>query len=307
MQIRSLRFLAPALALAATLGACADSGVGAGRGTLRVALTDAPFPYTEVQSANIHVVRIDAKRDESSESEADGASKNDDSQPGAEDRHGEGWVTVATPNRVINIFELQNGKVMNLGEQSLPTGTYKGFRLVIDASKSGVVLKSGQAVDIKWPSAARSGIKVKLEKPITITEGETLMVIDFDLAGSFVMRGNSISQNGLLFKPVIRGVARDVAGSIAGTVRANTADGAVVNGASVQVWKVLADTATAGSVPLATAGSDAAGAYKVAALLPGSYALRVLPPAGSTNKQALVESVTVTTGQTTTTNVVLLP
>jgi hypothetical protein len=30
------------------------------------------------------------------------------------------------------------------------------------------------------------------------------VLIDFDLENSFVMRGNSISQNGLLFKPVVK-------------------------------------------------------------------------------------------------------
>ncbi len=306
MQNRWCKLLLAPLALGAlTLTACGDGGTSSGRGNLRVALTDAPFPYGEVQSADIYVVRIDAKQAESDEAEAEqGASE--DRQQGEEDRS-RGWVTIATPNRVINVFDLQNGKVMNLGEQSLPTGTYRGFRLVIDASKSGVTLKDGSHPDIKWPSAARSGIKVKLESPITVTSGETLMVIDFDLANSFVMRGNSIRNNGLLFKPVLRGVATDVAGSIGGTVRAGTATGAAVSGASVQVWKQLADTATAGSLPLATAGTDAAGAYKVAALMPGGYGLRVLPPAGSTNKQAVVESVRVTTGTTATADVVLLP
>ena len=38
---------------------------------------------------------------------------------------------------------------------------------------------------------------------MNVAEGTTSMLIDFDVGKSFVMRGNSISQNGLLFKPVI--------------------------------------------------------------------------------------------------------
>jgi hypothetical protein len=35
-------------------------------------------------------------------------------------------------------------------------------------------------------------------------EATTTMVADFDVGSSFVMRGNSLTQNGLLFKPVIK-------------------------------------------------------------------------------------------------------
>lgn len=292
---------APLVAGAAFLTACSDS-TGAGRGTLSLAITDAPFPYAEVDSAIVHVVRIDAKQEDATESQADeGAAET--RADGERDRGG--WVTLATPNQAIDLLELQNGKTMNLGQESLPTGSYRGFRLVIDPALSRVVLKSGAKADIKWPSAARSGIKVKLAQPIGVTTGETLMVIDFDLAGSFVMRGNSIAQNGLLFKPVVRATARDVAGFVGGTVRAGAATGAPVAGAQVELWKALADTAAVGSAALATAGTDAAGTYKIVALPPGSYALRVLPPAGSANRQAVVESVTVATGTNVATDVVL--
>jgi hypothetical protein len=302
MQTRWHKLIgAPLVAGAAFLTACSDS-TGAGRGTLSLAITDAPFPYAEVDSAIVHVVRIDAKREDATEAQAD-AGATETRTDGEQDTSG--WVTLATPDQAINLLDLQNGKTMNLGQETLPTGSYRGFRLVIDPALSRVVLKSGARADIKWPSAARSGIKVKLAQPIGVTTGETLMVIDFDLAGSFVMRGNSIAQNGLLFKPVVRATARDVAGFVGGTVRAGTATGTPVAAAQVELWKALADTATAGSAPLATAGTDAAGTYKIVALLPGSYALRVLPPAGSTNAQAVVESVTVVTGTNVATDVVL--
>jgi hypothetical protein len=35
------------------------------------------------------------------------------------------------------------------------------------------------------------------------------MLVDFDVAQSFVIRGNSLDQNGLLFKPVIRGTLKE--------------------------------------------------------------------------------------------------
>jgi hypothetical protein len=60
-----------------------------------------------------------------------------------------------------------------------------------------------------FPSASRSGIKITLASPVVIGEdGKSTMVVDFDVANSFVMRGNSLSQNGLLFKPVIRATVK---------------------------------------------------------------------------------------------------
>jgi hypothetical protein len=61
----------------------------------------------------------------------------------------------------------------------------------------------------------------------------------------------------------------------------------------------------AGSVPLATAGTDAAGAYKIAALLPGDYAVRVLAVDPTRHTNGLTETVTVTTGVTVTADVIL--
>ena len=81
----------------------------------------------------------------------------------------------------------------NLGTTSLSTGTYKGFRMVIDPAQSNVVLKNGTMPAIDFPSAAQSGIKIKLDMPIEVTKDSSVMVLDFDVGRSFVMKGNSIS------------------------------------------------------------------------------------------------------------------
>jgi hypothetical protein len=63
---------------------------------------------------------------------------------------------------------------------------------------------------IKFPSAGQSGIKVLFSAPIVVAEGETVdVLLDFDAEQSFVLRGNTIMQNGLLFKPVIRALLED--------------------------------------------------------------------------------------------------
>ncbi len=80
----------------------------------------------------------------------------------------------------------------------------------VDPSQSSVTLKNGAVLtatsspSVTFPSASRSGLKVNLTTPITVKTGDTVTtLVDFDVNGSFVQRGNTIAQNGLLFKPVI--------------------------------------------------------------------------------------------------------
>ncbi|HEV2641231.1 MAG TPA: DUF4382 domain-containing protein [Candidatus Elarobacter sp.] len=288
-----------------------ESGTApAGSAALNVAITDSPFPFDSVARADIYVVRIDGKLADTDSTEAESGKDNDSNR---NENPASDWVTLATPNQSFNLLDLQGGKTTNLSQKTLPTGTYRGFRLILDTDKSSVTLKNGTVLTsanggIKFPSAGRSGIKIKLEQPISLVSNGTQMVIDFDLGKSFVMRGNSIGKNGLLFKPVIRAVARDITGGISGTVHAGTATGAVVRGASVEILKsgsALTDTVSADVI--ATTKSDSTGAYSVQFLMPASYAVRATPPSGSTNSPALVPSVTVASGKTTTGTDIVLP
>ena len=118
-------------------------------------------------------------------------------------------------NRLIELLALRNGITTTLGETKIAAGSYRSFRLVIDPSKSSVTLKNGTVLtsistpNVSFPSAARSGIKVKLDRPIAIAaDGTTLAVVDFDVSQSFVLRGNTIAESGLIFKPVIRGTTK---------------------------------------------------------------------------------------------------
>lgn len=278
--------LAALAAIGAGLAACDAPGSG----TMTVRLTDAPFPFAEVSRVDVHVVRVDARTADATTTEA--ANVSDHSS----------WTTIASPNAVINLLELANGTTTNLGSATLPTGTYSGFRIVIDPSKSSVTLKDGSKPDVQWPSAAQTGIKVNLDRPVSLTANGSVVILDFDVGRSFVMRGNSIRNNGLLFKPVVRGTATDITGSASGVVRGDNATGPVVAEATVEVLKTgtALDNADDGNI-VASGKSDANGAFKFAFLLPGTYALRATPPAGSVYKAALLSGgFTVTTGQETT-------
>ena len=281
-----------ALAALATLAACENTGSG----TMTVRLTDAPFPFAEVSRVDVHVVRVDARNAEPTTTEAE------------DEDNMTAWTTVAEPNALINLLELSNGTTTNLGEESLPTGTYSGFRIIIDPSKSSVTLKDGTKPDVQWPSAAQTGIKVNLDEPIALDEGGSVIILDFDVGRSFVMRGNSIRNNGLLFKPVVRGTATDITGSASGIVRGDNATGPVVADATVEVLKAgtTIDNTDDTNI-IATAKTDASGAFKFAFLVPGTYVLRATPPAGSVYKPALLAGgFSVTTGvETTGLNVIL--
>ena len=186
--------------------ACGDDGLApdalaGGTGRLVVQLTDAPFPFDSVKSVEVFVVRIDGKAVSSDSADASKNTADSEKDSG-------GWTTLAEPKAKIDLLTLQNGKTTTLGDKTLPAGGYKSFRLIIDPAQSVVTLKSGQAVDVQWPSAARSGIKVQLDRDVAVAKDSSkALVMDFDVSESFVMRGNSM-KNGLLFKPVIKGTSK---------------------------------------------------------------------------------------------------
>ena len=197
--------------IAGTLAGCsggsdeAATGVaGARAGTLVVQLTDAPFPYDSVKSVDVFLVRVDAKTTATDSAEAAKGAGDDGKDSG-------GWTTLAEPKAKVDLLTLRDGKTTTLGQKSIPAGSYKGFRLIIDPAQSSVTLKNGTVLTatsepgIKFPSADKSGIKVNLDRDVRVgADSTSSMLIDFDVAESFVMRGPAM-KNGLLFKPVIKG------------------------------------------------------------------------------------------------------
>lgn len=287
------RFLGVA-AFAVAAAACSDSS-GTGTGVLSVRLTDAPFPFSDVTAVDVYVVRVDARHASTSD-----AATEDES-------NSQGWTTIATPNTVINLLDLAGGKTFNLGAATLPTGSYDGFRLIIDPSKSSMTLSDGSHPSIQFPSAGHSGLKVQLDKPIDVTENGSVMTLDFDVGRSFVMRGNN-ARNGFNFRPVIRAVAQDITGSVSGSVHANSATGPAVPGATVEVLTAgsLITDADPAHVVRSTS-TDANGNYTVAFLHPGTYVVRATPPATSGFKPALLTGgLTITQGTQTQNQIIVV-
>ena len=208
LTVRTLLVAGALVATAATIVACGDdnyvnaTGPGAGgTGTLVVQLTDAPFPFDSVKSVDVFVVRIDGKQASTDLADASKATADGD-------KDSNGWVTLAEPKARFDLLTLRDGKTALLGQKSLPAGSYKSFRLILDPAQSSVTLRSGATVDVQWPGAGRSGIKVQLAKDVTVAkDAAQTLLLDFDVSESFVMRGNAM-RNGLLFKPVIKATTK---------------------------------------------------------------------------------------------------
>jgi hypothetical protein len=259
-------------------------------------MTDAPFPFSEVKSVNVHVVRVDARREAVPDAQVE------------DENNTSGWVTIAEPDAVFDLLTLQGGVTTNLGAATLATGRYNAFRLILDTDQSSVILNDDTEVDVVWPSAGQTGIKIFLDAPIDVVEGSSVMVLDFDVGRSFVLRGSPLRNNGLLFKPVIRATASELTGSVSGTVLAETAEGEPVEGASVELLvdgTLLADADEANVV--ATTSTDELGNFTFGWILPGDYEIRVTPPDGSPLAAALLAGgVTVVSGTETADQVIVL-
>lgn len=204
----------PMVAATALVGGCSFSGTSPGLARLTVRLTDAPFPTDSVARADVYIVRVEVRPASTDTAQADTAQADTTQADTTAADSSRGWMTVATPNTTYNLMDLQNGTTVDLGGTTLPTGSYDGVRLVLNTDSSSVTLKGGMVLSgnskpgIMWPSAGQTGIKVLLSQPIAVTAGGTVMVVDFSLGSSFVMRGRTISQNGLLFKPVVHATAQ---------------------------------------------------------------------------------------------------
>lgn len=203
-MFRGRSMLVAAAAVVIGAAACSDEPTAAGSSRVIVRLTDAPLTDS-VEKVEMYIVRIEARATEADSVAADSAVDESAAKRS-------GWVTIARPDRAIDILSLRDDTT-TVGDAMLPRGDYRAVRLVLDPAKSSVTLKGGLVLTgdsdpgIKFPSAAQSGIKVQLHGPdsaVAVGDDTTTLVVDFDLENSFVVRGNSISKNGLLFKPVIR-------------------------------------------------------------------------------------------------------
>jgi hypothetical protein len=243
-----------ALAVAGVLGlaACNSYETGpagpGGNGKTSVFLTDGPFPFDRIARVDIHVSGI-------------GLSPQADTSQGPP-----GWITVATPDRVFNLLDLQNGTTALLGEADVPPGQYRAVRVTFDPARSSMTGTDGGHPAIDWQAKGDTPTLFGLvEEAMAIDENGEDVVIDFDVGRSFLSDGG----NGFIFIPFLRAITRAGSGGIAGTL-VRSEGGAPIPLAAVSIHYAV-DSATSVGPLVATSRADASGAFKASFLRPGRY------------------------------------
>jgi len=252
----------------------------------KVLLTDAPFPFDSVQSVQVYIVSI-------------AVSTHPDTGTSADSMH---WVTVAAPHRQVDLLTLQQGLTDSLGIGEVTADQYKAVLVTINVdSSAGIRFKNGSPAFVRWNGSGQESYAVFVQAPISVPDTGAVIVIDFDVGRSFVY--NQLGDGAFDFFAAIRAVNRAATGNISGTVTHDTSAGPVgpVADATVGAW---------GGGPsnwyiLSTGKTDAAGHYRLAYLLPGTYIVGVSAASGSTFGSALDSNVAVNAGAETTHNVML--
>ena len=252
----------------------------------KVLLTDDPFPFDSVQSVQVYIVSI-------------ALSTHPDTGTSADSMH---WVTVAAPHRQVDLLTLQQGLTDSLGAGPVTADQYKAVLVTINVdSSAGIRFKNGSPAVVRWNGSGQESYGSFVEAPINVPDTGAVIVIDFDVGRSFVY--NQLGDGAFDFFASIRAVNRGATGNISGTVTHDTSAGPVgpVANATVSAW---------GGGPsnwyiLSTGKTDAAGHYRLAYLLPGTYIVGVEAPSGSNFSSALDSNVAVNRGAETTHNVTL--
>ncbi|MGB8489889.1 MAG: DUF4382 domain-containing protein [Bacteroidales bacterium] len=217
-----------------------------GPGKLIIKVTDAPFPFSSIESATVTINKVEIR-------------KAGDGVP-----DGNPFIVVSTEPKTFDLLDLRNGLVEELVNLEIPQGSYDLIRLYVD--EAGLKVKDGGDYSVKVPSGQQTGIKLFIEPALIVAGGLTSEVLlDFDLSNSFVMRGNPDSPhgiNGFIFKPVVRVVNASTAGTLEGMVT----DNLEVNVDSASVW-VKKDTIVASTM------ADSLGKYTIIGLPAGTYSV----------------------------------
>lgn len=158
-----------------------------------------------------------------------------------------GWriLKLPTPRRV-DLMELDNGVLEELGETSLPVGRYQQLRLVLAPNtaaqplRNSVVTAAQGEVALEMPAAQHGGLVMRIDRRVDDQERLDL-VLDLDACASIVPRSAS---GGYLLNPIVGILPRPVGDglSIAGRLDNLPAEGAVVS--LQQAGRVLRSTRT---------------------------------------------------------------
>lgn len=231
-----------------------ENDIPAGKSRLNILLTDSPFPIDLVSKTMVTIDKVEIRQKMESSMNAE-----DDS-----------FVVLSNQEMQVDLLELTNGVTEEIASSDLEAGNYDMIRLhIVDAT---VELKDGSTFDLKIPSGSSSGLKIKIDPEINLSEGQTYdVLLDFDVSRSFVAKGNiSGVINGFNFKPVIRGVFLGAAGRIEGNV--NNSASVDIENAMVKAWLTEEGVEiNDSSIHIISSFTDLHGDYKLIGLPAGTY------------------------------------
>ena len=224
-------------------------------GRIQIEMTDAPFPYSMVESADVTIDAVEVHH--------------------SEELEGSAWITVDESLRALNLLDLQNGTTVLLADVPLPVGAINQIRLhVVDSS---ITLTDGRTFDLEIPSGDQSGIKIFPDRDIEISSDFTTRVLlDFDVSQSFLPIPASPRQveniQSFHFRPTIHVATLGETGSLSGRVYSTLgtmieSDDLPLPGATVLVYS--------DSQLVASTASDDDGTFLVMGLAPGTYRVEI--------------------------------
>lgn len=166
--------------------ACTPSGspLPGGSGTIRLLVTDKPYPVELLQEAVVTVTRIDVRQAEAAPATqpADGASA---TQPAESEEDDAGpFITIFSDatGRELNLLDLRNGRTDLLAETDVPAGSYDQMRLIVTGGR--VTLVDGRTFDLNVPSGEQTGIKLHFTFEVD-GGSDTELLLDIDLSRAF--------------------------------------------------------------------------------------------------------------------------
>lgn len=205
-------------------------------GRINVHLVDGPiYGYQEI---NVHILSVEI------------------STSGGE------WITLGTPNKVINLLNLTGGVAEMLASgASLPAGRYQQMRMRLGTGNT-VKLADGSIEPLTVPSGLQTGIKLTVSFEVQKDTTKDIF-IDFDAAHSIQMVRSGASGRYIL-RPTVRAFDKVVTGAVTGVFTDDA--GRPLAGAMV-----YAET-QAGSLPtiVRSAVTDSTGRYTLDLLPVGS-------------------------------------